>query len=110
MFVKKEKNWEKASSKCQEWGTDIAGNLVTIPDMDTMNFIIETLNNTLQWTYESFWIGLNARNSGWKWATGKYPDKRDSKSIYKNVHYTHDQGKDLGLELRLRCEGRSQRR
>ena len=71
MFLKKEKtSWAQASSKCQNFGLGIAGNLVTIPDMATMNFIIDILKHTLRWTHESLWIGLTVHRSRWKWAAG----------------------------------------
>ena len=73
LFVDKEKTWEKASNKCQTWGKDIAGNLVTIPDNETMNIIMNILNYSLQWTNDYVWIGLKFYLDGdWKWATGIY--------------------------------------
>ena len=70
LFVKKEKTWAKASSACKKFGTGLGGNLVTIPDIDTMLFIMHILNYSQQWINESLWIGLHIRGGRWKWASG----------------------------------------
>ena len=54
----------------QKMGTGFDGNLVTIPDKDTLKFILNTLSKTLQWPDELLWIGLYVHDSKWKWATG----------------------------------------
>ena len=73
LFVSKaETSSVEASNKCRKRLAGITGHLVTIPDMDTMDFIMNMLNNTLQWTQESVWVGLSASGGGWKWAAGNY--------------------------------------
>ena len=68
VFVNTEVTWEEVSSTCQTWGTGISGNLVTIPDNETLNIIISILDNSGR---PDVWIGLSRTlGVGWKWVTG----------------------------------------
>ena len=67
VFINHEKTWVDARAQCETWG----GDMVHIPDKDTMDFLRRVMGNHLRWRNNGVWIGLHNRGSGgWKWTTG----------------------------------------
>ena len=73
LFVNEKATWSEARSYCQGV-SGVSGNLVTIPDNETMNFIINKLDSSLRWDVGNVWIGFSYSNGGWKWVTGMVMD------------------------------------
>ncbi|KAK3586037.1 hypothetical protein CHS0354_033164 [Potamilus streckersoni] len=69
MFVNEEKFWDDARDYCWSQG----GELVKIPNMETMTFLIGVLNShELGWDSNGVWNGASdLRNRGWEWTTGE---------------------------------------
>lgn len=72
LFVGHERHWDEAQKHC--WG--MGGELVSIKDMETMNYIKEKLySSDLGWSNNGVWNGASdLRKVGWEWTTGEKLD------------------------------------
>ena len=69
LFVGTEKHWDSAQRYC--WG--LGGELLSIKNMETMNYIKRVLySKELGWSNNGVWNGASdLRKHGWEWTTGR---------------------------------------
>ena len=82
MFVGEEKHWDEAQADC--WG--MGGELLSIKNMETMNYIKKKLySKELGWSNNGVWNGAsNLRDRGWEWTTGMLYEPRCEKTGLRN--------------------------
>ncbi|KAK0049194.1 C-type lectin lectoxin-Lio3 [Biomphalaria pfeifferi] len=68
LFVDNEVYWKQAREKCWSLG----GEMLSIENEDTMNFIKQKLNSPeLGWQRNGVWLGAQNRLKSWKWTNGR---------------------------------------
>ena len=84
MFVGEEKHWDEAQAHC--WG--MGGELLSIKDMETMNYIKKKLySKELGWSNNGVWNGASdLRNKGWEWTTGMLSLKKIGQKSATHMH------------------------
>ena len=67
LFVNEEKFWKEARSACWNMG----GEMLSIKDSKTMQFIQSALNSQLLGRFDRVWLGAMYHRGTWRWTTGK---------------------------------------
>ncbi|BFZ02994.1 hypothetical protein BsWGS_06036 [Bradybaena similaris] len=69
LFVNNELYWSKAREKC--W--DLGGEMLSIENQETMDFIRKRLSSPeLSWDRNGVWLGASKKYGKWKWTNGRY--------------------------------------
>lgn len=68
LFVDDEKYWKSARQECYKLG----GEMLTIENQETMDFIAGKLNSgDLGWDRNGVWIGMRNTGGTWRWTNGR---------------------------------------
>lgn len=79
-FIDETLIWEKAQTYCREQYTDLA----TVFDIEDMNRLVNTVQDSTGGFTELAWIGLHDNLTSWKWSFSESHYYRNKETDYRN--------------------------